>query len=72
MSDSTTSSSGGLTITPKMVSIVILAAVITPSGDPISLAALAVPMTVLYFAAIGIGYVVQRRAARTDQPAPAA
>lgn len=56
-----------------LVGIVVLAAVITPSGDPISLAALALPMTVLYFASIGIGYFAQRRAARhSDQPAPAA
>lgn len=56
-----------------LVGIVVLAAVITPSGDPISLAALALPMVVLYFASIGIGYIAQRRAARrTDQPAAAA
>lgn len=56
-----------------LVAIVVLAAVITPSGDPISLAALALPMTVLYFASIGIGYIAQRRAARrADRPAPAA
>ena len=36
---------------------------ITPSGDPISLTALAVPMLVLYFASAGIGFLVQRRAA---------
>ena len=34
---------------------------ITPSGDPISLAALAVPMTVLYFIAVLIGMLFQRR-----------
>ncbi|WP_116998601.1 twin-arginine translocase subunit TatC [Desertimonas flava] len=55
-----------------LVGIVVLAAVITPSGDPISLAALALPMTVLYFASIGIGFIAQRRAARSDQPATAA
>ena len=32
-----------------LIGIVVVAAVITPSGDPISLAALAVPMTILYF-----------------------
>jgi sec-independent protein translocase protein TatC len=37
------------------------AAVITPSGDPISMLALAVPMSVLYFVAIGIGTLVARR-----------
>ena len=47
-----------------IVGIVVLAAVITPSGDPISLAALAVPMLVLYFIAVGIGLLVQRRSRR--------
>lgn len=55
-----------------VVGVVVLAAVITPSGDPISLAALSVPMIVLYFAAIGIGLIAQRRASRrSDQPATA-
>jgi sec-independent protein translocase protein TatC len=44
-----------------LVLIVLLAAVITPSGDPISLAALAVPMSVLYFIAYLIGLLFQRR-----------
>lgn len=44
-----------------LVIVVILAAVITPSGDPISLAMLSVPMYLLYFAAIAIGVVIQRR-----------
>ena len=47
-----------------VVGIVVLAAVITPSGDPISLAALAGPMLILYFAAIGIGLIAQRRSAK--------
>lgn len=54
-----------------IVGIVVLAAVITPSGDPISLAALAVPMLVLYFMAIGIGLLAQRRS-RSAEHAPAA
>jgi sec-independent protein translocase protein TatC len=41
--------------------IVALAAVITPSGDPITLAALAIPMIVLYFVSVFIGRIVQRR-----------
>lgn len=41
--------------------ILVLAAVITPSGDPVSLAALALPMTVLYAIAIGIGALVMWR-----------
>ncbi|MFT4659322.1 MAG: sec-independent protein translocase protein TatC [Ilumatobacter sp.] len=47
-----------------IVGIFVLAAVITPSGDPITLLTLSVPMGVLYFVAIGIGWVVARRRAR--------
>jgi sec-independent protein translocase protein TatC len=47
-----------------LLGIVVLAAVITPSGDPISLAALAVPMTLLYFIAVLIGWIFQRRRRR--------
>ncbi len=38
-----------------VVGIFIVAAVITPSQDPYSLLGMAVPMTVFYFASIGIG-----------------
>jgi sec-independent protein translocase protein TatC len=41
-----------------------LSAVITPSGDPISMLALAVPMTLLYLVAVLIGWVAQRRSRR--------
>ncbi len=41
--------------------IFVLAAVITPSGDPYSMMALAGPMTVFYFIAVLIGYLNQRR-----------
>jgi sec-independent protein translocase protein TatC len=44
-----------------IVLIVVIAAVITPSGDPISLMALSLPMVLLYFAAIGIGALFTRR-----------
>ena len=40
---------------PALVIIVVVAAVITPSGDPISMTALAVPMALLYGVSIGIG-----------------
>ena len=40
------------------------AAVITPSGDPVSLFALSLPMCVLYGLSIGIGYAVNWRRAR--------
>jgi sec-independent protein translocase protein TatC len=38
-----------------IVGIFIVAAVITPSGDPITLMALGVPLTILYLVAVGIG-----------------
>jgi sec-independent protein translocase protein TatC len=41
-----------------IVVVAIIAAVITPSGDPISMIALAVPMAVLYAVAIGVGALV--------------
>lgn len=44
-----------------IVTIFIIAAGITPSGDPPSLLALSLPMVVLYFVAILIGWLVQRR-----------
>jgi sec-independent protein translocase protein TatC len=47
-----------------IVAIVVVAAAITPSGDPISLAALSVPMMLLYFVAILIGWLVARRRAK--------
>lgn len=44
-----------------IVGIVTLAAVITPSGDPISLAALSVPMYLFYELSIVIGHLLTRR-----------
>ena len=44
-----------------IVSIVVLAAVITPSGDPVTLVALTVPLVFLYFVAIGLGHLLVRR-----------
>jgi len=44
-----------------MVSIAVIAAVITPSGDPITMSLLGVPMMILYFVAIFIGWLVVRR-----------
>jgi len=44
-----------------VVGTVFIAAAITPSGDPISLATLSVPMVALYFAAAGIGRLLVRR-----------
>lgn len=47
-----------------VVVIVIIAAVITPSGDPISMMALGVPMLLLYFTAIGLGAAISWRRGR--------
>jgi sec-independent protein translocase protein TatC len=54
------------------VLIVFLAAVITPSGDPYSLAALAIPLYIFYEASILIGMVVARRRTKAAQAAAAA
>lgn len=44
-----------------VVAIAVISAVITPSGDPVTMAMLGVPMMLLYFLAILIGWVVVRR-----------
>jgi sec-independent protein translocase protein TatC len=44
-----------------IMAIFVIAAVITPSGDPYSMLALALPMSVFYMISILIGYLVQRR-----------
>lgn len=46
-----------------IVVIIVVAAVITPSGDPITLVLLSVPLIVLYFVAVLIGHLVVRRRA---------
>ena len=46
-----------------IVGICVLVAVITPSGDPISMMMLAAPMVVFYFGSIVIGLVLDRRKA---------
>lgn len=43
-----------------IVGIFILAAVITPSGDPVTLMTLSAPMILLYFVAILIGWIIAR------------
>lgn len=48
-----------------IMAIFVLAAVITPSGDPISLLALAVPLSILFLAAVLVGWLTTRR--RTAQ-----
>ena len=44
-----------------IMGIFVTAAVITPSGDPISMLALAVPLSVLYLVAILVGWLLTRR-----------
>ncbi len=48
----------------SIVAVFAIAAVITPSGDPVSMMALAIPMTLLFVLAILIGYIVERRRSR--------
>jgi sec-independent protein translocase protein TatC len=43
------------------------AAVVTPTPDPFGMIALALPMSLLYFAAVGIAFLNDRRKARTAQ-----
>ncbi|MEI7623176.1 MAG: twin-arginine translocase subunit TatC [Actinomycetes bacterium] len=50
-----------------IVVITVIAAVITPSGDPISMIALALPMLLLYAIAIGIGAVILALRKRTNR-----
>ena len=52
-----------------LVIIFFVAAVITPSGDPISLIALAIPMTILYFVAIFVGWIFQRARGKRERNA---
>jgi sec-independent protein translocase protein TatC len=59
---------------PALVIIVVVAAVITPSGDPISMTALALPMVLLYGVSIGVGALLlklRRRKERRTEPADA-
>ena len=50
-----------------IVVIVVIAAVITPSGDPISMSALAIPMVLLYALSVALGaliLILRRRSTR--------
>jgi sec-independent protein translocase protein TatC len=47
-----------------IVGIVVLVAVITPSGDPYSLMALSIPMLLFYEGSIIVGWAVARRRSR--------
>lgn len=50
-----------------IVVIALIAAVITPSGDPISMLALAIPMLLLYAIAIGIGALILKLRRRSKK-----
>jgi sec-independent protein translocase protein TatC len=52
-----------------IVLIIAVAAIITPSGDPYSLFALAGPMWVFYFVAAGVGWLLTRNRPRDDEAA---
>ena len=54
-----------------LVIIFFVSAVITPSGDPISLIALAMPLTFLYFVAIFVGWLFQRAHRKRERKAEA-
>ena len=43
------------------VAIAVISALVTPSGDPVTMGMLGIPMLVLYFVAIFIGWIVVRR-----------
>ena len=43
-----------------LIGITIVSAVITPSGDPLSMMALALPLTFFYFLAIGVGKLMRK------------
>lgn len=53
-----------------IVAIVVLAAVITPSGDPVSLIVLSIPLIALYFLSVLIGHLLTRRRTK-ESSAPA-
>ena len=52
-----------------VMSIFVIAAVITPSGDPFSLFALAIPMTLLYIVSVIVGLLIQRGRRKREQSA---
>jgi sec-independent protein translocase protein TatC len=58
---------------PALVIIAVIAAIITPSQDPISMFALFVPMTLLFFSSIGIGALIgwrrRKKTARAEAKA---
>ena len=51
------------------VGIFLIAAIVTPSGDPYSMMALALPMMLFYIISVVIGLVAQRRKRRAEAAA---
>ena len=43
-----------------LIAITVASALITPSGDPLSMLALALPLTAFYFLAIGVGKLMRK------------
>jgi sec-independent protein translocase protein TatC len=54
-----------------IVVIAVVAAVITPSGDPISMIALAVPMYLFYELSILVGWLLTRKKRKAEKAAAA-
>lgn len=52
-----------------VLGIFVFAAVATPTGDPITMSLMALPMTVLYFLAVGFSLLSDRRRSRNDPDA---
>lgn len=52
---------------PAVFLVFLFAAMMTPSPDPWSMVVLALPMVGLYFAAVGIAFLIDRRRARRDR-----
>ena len=43
-----------------LIGITIVSALVTPSGDPLSMMALALPLTAFYFMSIGVGKLLRK------------
>jgi len=55
---------------PMVLGIFVFAALATPSQDPFTMSALAVPMSILYWMAVGVAYIHDRRKARREADSP--
>ena len=52
---------------PALLIIFVFAAVATPTPDPFTMFLLAIPLAILYFAALGVATIIDRRRAK-DKP----